>query len=383
MPSILPVIIIGAGPAGLAAAAALHQRGVQPLVLEAKHQGRSKVCGGFLNPAVLSCSQLSPLISHVIAQVPKNEISSLTLSTSRKTKTFALGSKAKTVCRKTLDESLWKSVAGAGIKIQGGEPVTAITRDSSHWLVQTTQESYAADCVILATGLNDTLVPSGLSDLKGNNRRVGIQFTLKPEGVFPHSIGLHFGPWGYSGSCLMGDGLVDCSAVVPVEILRKYGNAEKIWAMMSHTDTFLRQHGSRMQLLNSQVISRVSPRRRKLQLSQFMTCGDALQFFEPFTGQGIWHALYSGNLAGHRMADALDYVPWSQTLRKMESAHREFLRSFSLNLKLAPLLGYPCAAEKIVDAAMFVPSVVQSMVSCVLVPKTELSIKNEHVIRTV
>jgi 2-polyprenyl-6-methoxyphenol hydroxylase-like FAD-dependent oxidoreductase len=44
--ALLPVLIVGAGPAGLASAACLKQRGIEPLVLEAAHRWRIR--GGII-----------------------------------------------------------------------------------------------------------------------------------------------------------------------------------------------------------------------------------------------------------------------------------------------------------------------------------------------
>ena len=64
------VVIVGAGPAGSAAAAALAQRGWDVLLLERDHFPRHKVCGEFLSPEAQATLQALDLATAVAAGQP-------------------------------------------------------------------------------------------------------------------------------------------------------------------------------------------------------------------------------------------------------------------------------------------------------------------------
>ena len=66
------VLIVGGGPAGSSCAKALHDAGLDTIILDRSTFPRNKVCGGWITPAVLDALNIDPAeyaTGHVIQPI--------------------------------------------------------------------------------------------------------------------------------------------------------------------------------------------------------------------------------------------------------------------------------------------------------------------------
>jgi len=127
------VTIIGAGPAGLAAAGALKQKGIQSTVLEQGDQVGNSWRGHYERLHLHTLRRLSGLPGYPIP--------------------VEMG---KWVARGDLVRYLEEYASKFHLEVRSGIEVQRIERDERGWLVRTKTGDHAADRVVMATGYNRT-----------------------------------------------------------------------------------------------------------------------------------------------------------------------------------------------------------------------------------
>ena len=147
MTTMFDCIIVGAGPAGGAAAYHLAKRGRSVLVLEKDDWPRQKPCGGGVSPAIAQWFDFdfAPAISTTVEKIRY---------------TWKLGDPVETeivkpmwmVRREVFDQYLMQQAAGQGAKLQTETSVTGIEWKSDRWQVSTNGEPLEAKYLIAADG---------------------------------------------------------------------------------------------------------------------------------------------------------------------------------------------------------------------------------------
>ncbi len=130
------VIIVGAGPAGAAVAARLHQQGVRDvLVLERYSFPRDKPCGGGLTghaDEALAALDLSLRVPHVPSRIAHVRCGAFT-------REVALGRPVNVIRREEFDADLVAQVRARGVEVVEDEGVTALAVASDAVTVVTTR----------------------------------------------------------------------------------------------------------------------------------------------------------------------------------------------------------------------------------------------------
>ncbi len=169
------LLIVGGGPAGLAAALAAKQRGITPLVLERQRPPIDKACGeGIMPDGVAALRELGVeppgmpfrgiryLDEHGAAEAP-----------------FP-GAPGRGVRRTTLHAAMVEAVERAGIEVRWGEKVDAVTLDGE---VRTSNGTLRSEHVVGADGLLSHVRGwAGLAGPPPRRRRFGVRrhFRLAP-----------------------------------------------------------------------------------------------------------------------------------------------------------------------------------------------------------
>ncbi len=191
-------LIIGAGPAGTAAAIAFARAGWQPRLIERARGPVDKVCGDFLGTDAIQllCALGVDPVGLGAAPIHRLRLIHRDRETSADLPFPAMG-----LSRRRLDQALLRQATEAGAHVQMACNVRRIARDAQSWRVDTTRgDRIAADDVFLATGKHD------LRDLPrpGTTRgAVGMKmyFRLSPRqtGALSGVIALILFPGGYAG----------------------------------------------------------------------------------------------------------------------------------------------------------------------------------------
>ena len=276
-------IIVGAGPAGSVCAAHLARAGRRVLLLEKSRFPRDKVCGDCLNPSTwpildrLGLSERILALPHVAAaEISYQGIQAGVLR-------FSIGNAREIVIkRRDLDTLLAERAAEFGAKFLDGTPVTQIT---AQWTVETPRGHFTAPLLFAADGRNSTVARlAGL--LPGSRReRTAIQCHCPRPPWHGDEVRMLFYPEGYGGTAAVSAGEINlCLVAQPADLARVRHRAENEFGLDSGTDWRTIAPLSRG---DAHEIAR----------DGLFLLGDAARVVEPFTGEGIYYAMRSGELA--------------------------------------------------------------------------------------
>ena len=191
--------------------------------------------------------------------------------------------------RSLFDDLLLRRARELGANVHEQTTVTGLSRDD-HWNIETASgDSFQARLLIGADGRNSTL--AHLCNLlpRPARERVALQAHIPLPRDFGNRIVLQFLREGYSGQASVGETQLNlCLVGTPptISTLRK-------WAE--------RQFG----LPTNQPWRTITPLTRSPISSaheNLFFIGDAARVVEPFTGEGIYYALRSGELAANAVA---------------------------------------------------------------------------------
>jgi flavin-dependent dehydrogenase len=147
-----PLVIIGAGPAGTAAALFLHAESPalarETLLLEKACHPRPKVCAGGLIPHTLQClRELDvPLsVPHVVVQRAGVEVPGRSVS-------YEDGELCRVVRRDEFDHSLVRACQARGVEVRQSEKVIDLVREGAGVRIETERASYHTRAVVGADG---------------------------------------------------------------------------------------------------------------------------------------------------------------------------------------------------------------------------------------
>jgi menaquinone-9 beta-reductase len=300
------LIVIGAGPAGCAAAITAARSSASVLLLERGHFPRHKVCGEFVSAESLNLLQnlLAPRHHSLITKAPRISRSRIFLDGAELQ--AEITPPAASITRFDLDIALWDSCAEAGVEVREDCTVQS-AEGTGPFRVTTRSESLEGRAVINATGrwssLTSPATRARARSHKNEARWIGVKAhfreTAQPA---PPSVDLYFFNGGYCG-------------VQPITANQNgAGNAVNACAMVRAnvaTDLqvvlqlhpALRQRSKNWQLMMDPVTTSplVFHPPEPTQDAMLQT-GDAATFVDPFIGDGISLALRSGNLAGSCLA---------------------------------------------------------------------------------
>lgn len=144
VPTPYPVAVIGAGPAGLAVAAALRAKGVDAVVLERGDDVGSSWRRHYDRLHLHTVRWLSGLPGMAIPRSEGNWVS-----------------------RDGVVRYLEAYTAHHGIDVRTGVTVERIDRDANHWVLRSAQGDVRADAVVVATGYNHTPVMPEVPGIDG------------------------------------------------------------------------------------------------------------------------------------------------------------------------------------------------------------------------
>lgn len=144
-------VIIGAGPAGAAAAITLARAGHRPLLIEREAVAAEKVCGEFLAADAAALLERFGLDLAALGAVP---IAGAAIAAGRRAATLALPFAAWGLPRAALDAALRDQAVAAGAQLRIGTVVQALPCGAG-WRLRLRDTEIEAARVILATGKHE------------------------------------------------------------------------------------------------------------------------------------------------------------------------------------------------------------------------------------
>jgi geranylgeranyl reductase family protein len=307
------IAIVGAGPAGSTCATFCAQAGLRTLLIERENFPREKVCGDCLNPACSSVLDRLGLGQRVraLAQARLERVEFIAIDGQKVI--VDLPEKEVAIKRSLLDELLLTRAGELGTEIREDTTATTLSRNAI-WTIETNQnESFCARILVGADGRNSTV--ARLCNLlpRPERERIALQSHVPLPRDFGPRIVLQFLPGGYSGQSPVNDTELNlCLVAKPRGI-----GALKTWA--ANQFTLSPDHSWRT--ITPLTRAAVSPAHEDL-----FFIGDAASVVEPFTGEGIYYAMRSGELAANAILQLIRGEDRASTLREFARAFAEMYR---------------------------------------------------------
>ncbi len=326
------VIVVGAGPAGSATAWALARNGIDVLVLDRARFPRDKVCAEYLSPqASRMLHEMGALarveasgaaqLSGMVVRAPNGAEIHGEFAAAHGFRGFR--DRGLALSRRVLDAILLDCARAAGARVcEEARVVDVVHTNGRVTGVQVTSpegtRTLPTSMVIGADGLRSVVARRlGLTRTARWPRRVAFVARYRGVGGVGRLGEMHAERDGYVGLADVGHGLTNVAVVVPAHRARRAAH---------DTDTFIDTWIARRSHLAGRFrdAERVSPVRVTGPFAQHAVrawapgaalVGDAADFFDPFTGEGIYAALRGGELLAPYVHDAIRGNGMSRTRR--------------------------------------------------------------------
>jgi geranylgeranyl reductase family protein len=289
------VIVAGGGPAGSTVARECSAQGLSVVLLDKAEFPRDKPCGGGVTERALRLLPfgIEPVVERTIHGVRFTVGKTAIARSSSEPLTFLTQ-------RRLLDAYLLEKARLAGTRVHERTPVTSVEQTDSGYLVTAGGTRFASTVLVAADGANGVTARLAGIDIprwkgiafEGNvtvsgelpqawRDTVGVDFTNIKGGygwLFPKGDHVNIGVGGWRG--------VGPTLRTRLDILtRQYGyDPADLWNLRGHPLP-VRRPGSPIMGKNILLI------------------GDAAGFLDPFTGEGIYAAIWSGKAAAARILE--------------------------------------------------------------------------------
>lgn len=286
--------IVGAGPAGCAAAIMAARKGSRVLLLERGCFPRHKVCGEFVSAESLQ------LLAHLLAGTYEK----LTLHAPRISRARAfldgkvlaaeIDPPAASIARFDLDLALWEACSAAGVDCRPGTPVRAVD-GIGPFRILTQDSNFEAAAVINASGRWSNLTSAEMRAQLSSEKWLGIK-THFAETAPPASVDLYFFDGGYCGVQPVADGC-GCGTPINVCAMVRSDLAKTLAGVFLQHESLAERSRSWQPLTEPVTTSALVFHKPEPLNIGMLQAGDAATFVDPFIGDGISLALRSGALA--------------------------------------------------------------------------------------
>jgi geranylgeranyl reductase family protein len=279
-------IVVGAGPAGCAAAYDLALAGREVLLLDRAEFPRQKACAGGLTLKTVRALRYSvePIIRQQISQVRlEPDASQATVLRRRSTYCFM-------TVRRELDDYCFRQTLAVGAKFQRIRAITAISEDSSGVAITFDGQPLQTRFLIGADGVHSRVRQLTSGDAGWFWRAFALEATIPLTNAAEHDLIFDFAPVrdGYGWIFPKGD---------HINIgLYSYASEEKI--DRARLAAYIRNR--RGDATAADVIGQYAgfgAAQHKIGATRIFLTGDAGGFVDPLTGEGIYFAIASGQAA--------------------------------------------------------------------------------------
>jgi flavin-dependent dehydrogenase len=373
---------VGAGPAGSTTALLLARAGVSVLLLDRARFPRDKPCSEYLSPATTDV--LERLGGGILAAVERTTHARL-----YGMKVVSPGGAAMVgrfrgasrpysfaVPRTSFDAILLAAAARAGARVREGTSVEDLVwdRGAVAGVVARSRDgqraTYRARIVIGADGLRSVVA-----------RRLGLVRTSPPRrfaftahvadvGGVDELGELHVSDRGYVGLGPVGAGITTVALVLPLRVVRGSGrdHRSEFVAELNRFPGLAGRFDARRLVRGVLTTGPFAQWARVAALPGALLVGDAADFFDPFTGQGIHTALRGAEL----VAESL--IPWlTDPARKpgvpgvsrayTRARRREFAGKWLLERLIGLGVGSPALTDRVVGRLARRPDLADLLVS--------------------
>jgi len=313
---IFDVAIVGGGPAGSSCAAFCALTGLRTLVLERERFPREKVCGDCLNPSCWPVLERLGLAQQVL-DLPHSKLTSVEFIAINGHKVIVdlpTGDDCEvSVKRSIFDDLLLRRACDVGVQVREGTIVTSLARQGDWKIATAAGETVRARILIGADGRNSTVARLRNLLPPPTRERVSLQAHIPLPRNFGSRIVLQSLREGYSGQAPVNEIELNLCLVGRPSTISK-----------------LRQWAQRhFEIPADQPWRTITPLTRTpvpCTHENLLFIGDAARVVEPFTGEGIYYAIRSGELAAAAIGKIIKNEDRQLALREFARASAEMYR---------------------------------------------------------
>jgi flavin-dependent dehydrogenase len=295
------VLILGGGVAGCAASIALARKGRRVTLIERESTPRHKVCGEFLSGEALEDLHALGIDVASLGAVPINYVR---LAAARRAAEAPLPFPAASLTRKALDTALIAEAIAAGVRVEQGRSVQALSRTASDVWQATLDDgaTFEAPTAFLATGKHDL---RGYARPEDPERWVAFKTYFRlgsaQAAELAHASELMLYPGGYGGIQPVEGGIANFCCVVQQRVLARVGYRwENFLARMQQDCPHLamRLAGAEPLLAKPISVTHIPYGYIRPTTENGLYCiGDQAAVIPSFTGDGISIALHTARCA--------------------------------------------------------------------------------------
>jgi geranylgeranyl reductase family protein len=333
------VAIVGAGPAGSTAAKYLSEKGIRTLLLEKTTFPRDKPCGGGLQMRVL----------HRFKYIQENNLIDsysyalhLHCSSTEQKLDFEHTTPLQAmVRRKTFDEGLVNLAVHSGAILQNGTTVQDIILENEAVSVVLSDGTHIRSQLVIGADGTWSLIARKIG-MRKTSQNIGVclynEYPVREEQMHflygeERAVHIHLRPHGLAGYgwVFPKKEHVNIGIVEFRQSLHSALEKKNLRIYFQHYLNVLQQHRLLPNVPSNSPVGGVFPTSsaKNLVAERVLLCGDAAGLTNPMTGEGIYSAMCSGELAAKTALTAVENnTTDASSLRRY---HRQWNREFRMD----------------------------------------------------
>ena len=362
------VIIVGGGPAGSSTAFFLAKAGVDVTLLDRAHFPRDKTCSEYLSPQasriLAAMNALSSVEESGAAQLAGMRVHAPNGATIHGEFAAQHGfrgyrDRGLAIRRTILDSILLDRAREAGVNVQEGVRVTDILRAPDNRVSGVTTIDakggpfeHRAELVVGADGLR-SVIGRRLNLIRASRWPKRIALVAHYSGVdhSPEFGEMYVDRGGYCGIANVGNGMTNVAVVVPVWRAAEIAidRTEFLESWIAERPVLAERFKTANRATPVRATGPFATSAKRAWVRGAALVGDAAEFFDPFTGEGIYTALRGGEmLAGLIEGPVRAGLPADTALRQYE---RERRKEFSGKWLVEKIVGAAVASPPLINRA--------------------------------
>jgi menaquinone-9 beta-reductase len=363
------VIVVGGGPAGASTAWSLATAGIDVLVLDRARFPRDKVCAEYLSPQAsrifsdmgvleeieaAGAAQLAGMHLHA----PNAETVDAVFAGVKGFEAFR--NRGLALRRTVLDDILLRRARHAGARVEEGARVTDVTHDARGRVTGVglqasngAQRQLESRIVVGADGLRSVVGRRlGLVRTRRWPRRIGLVSHYRGVAGMRGMGEMHVDAQGYLGLAEVGHGLTNVAIVLPASRSAEIsGDREEFFRSWIASRPHLAERFRDAEQVSAvRATGPFNSVAKRAYAPGAALVGDAADFFDPFTGEGVYAALRGGEILAPYVIEAVraNGDGGIAALRAYEAARR---KEFGGKWKLERIVGMAIAFPYLINHA--------------------------------